>query len=354
MRSTFFRNLAVLTLIALVPAFIGGFVFYRVLAAQSLDARLTSHEVLANRFVEYVDGFVRHSTQDLWVVAQHEAIRDALKTAPKLEAKYRSELDVNWRDMDQARLDRVLDNEASKLLRTVKDRHLLFDEIIVADTDGNLVAASNKTTDFIQDDECWWQAPMERPRNENCDQKISSDASFQSIIMNVDDDESSGTKGYDVSQLVLVELDGKRLGVIKATMSYEVLERAIKSRLGSSFVLMNSLGETFFDDSEASVRPIATTLFDASVLDRLRGESARRVIPITDSIETKDGVREVIGALAMTETGWFVFTYESKTTTLDTTSWNTWLLFVAIAFGAIALAGFLFVFFCRRAYPANS
>ena len=92
---------------------------------------------------------------------------------------------------------------------------------------------------------------MERSQID-CDEIISSDGHFQSIIMNVDYDDSSNTEGYDVSQLVPIEQDGHRLGVVKATMSYKVLRDAIRSRLGSSFVLMNSRGETYFDDIDAS------------------------------------------------------------------------------------------------------
>ena len=51
----------------------------------------------------------------------------------------------------------LLENSASRFLREFNNVVTAFREIMVTDQRGRLVAASNKTGDYLQADEAWWQ-----------------------------------------------------------------------------------------------------------------------------------------------------------------------------------------------------
>ena len=351
MRSTFFKNLAALAAIAIIPALVGSFIFYRVLAGQAIDSRLTELEKLAGRFSERVDDFTKHAADDLWVVTQHDGVREAILMENTLTEAQRTGVDQLWMSGEETEADVVLLNEASLFLKAVKDRHALFNEIIATNARGDLAAASNKTTDFVQDDECWWQAPMDNELSRDCVEKISS-THFDSVIMNVERDESSDTNGFDVAQLVDHAGTGKPTGVIKATMSYKVLARAIRSRLTSKFALLNSHGLRILE-SDSPNKPSYLPLLDDKTLDRLRAPGAPRVIQIQEPVDLDAGKTDIIGAVAKTNTGWFVVTYETRSATLDMVNWNSWLLFIAIALGAVTVSGMFFVTFIWRGSRAD-
>lgn len=84
------------------------------------------------------------------------------KTAPE-QADYFAEMDRRWeREREAALVESVLNNPAATALRDFQAyEKARYREIFITDQAGAVVAMTNKTTDFYQADEFWWQASME-------------------------------------------------------------------------------------------------------------------------------------------------------------------------------------------------
>lgn len=353
MSPSFIRHLTFLIIIALVPAILAAFVFYQIQEKGALESKLNFHETLAEELAGYVDDYTRVTTENLKMLSLHGTIMTALKEEVVCEKELAEEkgketIDENWIFGNDTCADKLLENVASKILKEVKNAHSLFDEILAANDNGLLVAASNRTTDYVQDDECWWQAPMGRTRNDFCENIIANDDYHAAVIMNVTKDASSDTYGFDIAYAVIGEGDGAApRGVIKATMTYAALNVAIRSRIGSQFALLNSQGEWILG-SGSSNPPSHQKPLDEAVLDLVRGNFTRRVTKITEPIEIAGEVFNAIGAIARTDTGWFLVTYEIKDQALNDTIWKTWLLFTLIALISISMACLTFALMTRR------
>ena len=62
--------------------------------------------------------------------------------------------------LDSPEVQSVLHNELAAKLRAFQRANPLFVEILVADSEGRLLAATGKTTDYDQSDESWWRQTM--------------------------------------------------------------------------------------------------------------------------------------------------------------------------------------------------
>ncbi len=69
-------------------------------------------------------------------------------------------LDLQWTSLKPEALGAYLDSPIAKLLRSVRHGESVISEVIVADCLGRVLAATNKTSDFVQSDEEWWQVAM--------------------------------------------------------------------------------------------------------------------------------------------------------------------------------------------------
>lgn len=96
-------------------------------------------------------------------LAQHPAIREAANAANRVRATLSEEeiarLDAQWRQAapnDDFGRD-LLTNAAARLLVEFRERHRVFSEVFLTDRYGLVVAMTNRTSDFAQADEDWWQ-----------------------------------------------------------------------------------------------------------------------------------------------------------------------------------------------------
>lgn len=61
---------------------------------------------------------------------------------------------------DSPRMQALLQNSLSRQLQAFIANHRNFAEILITDRDGRLIAATQKTSDYWQADEAWWQSAM--------------------------------------------------------------------------------------------------------------------------------------------------------------------------------------------------
>lgn len=90
--------------------------------------------------------------------SQAWAMEDRQPAGPGFQASM-EELDARWPSLPESSPEIVacLQNDIARQLREFQKRNPNFAEIIVTDHLGRLLAATNKTSDYWQADELWWQ-----------------------------------------------------------------------------------------------------------------------------------------------------------------------------------------------------
>jgi hypothetical protein len=237
--------------------------------------------VLATKAASAVDGYLYRVINMTWQVAQMPAVVD-LATAESDRTEW-SQQDTyakgEWKssagagkDLDPYR--RVADRPVSGYLAAlVASGTSPFREILIADLHGRLIFASNRSDDFVQNDEHdWW--PPELSPDATCLKYPAPCAR----VLGVDLDESSGALGYDV--VLPVRAGGRPVGVVKAHLLPDDLAK-VMDLAGSD----PRLAATLIDDEglEALGNPKQRFIAEAD-LARLRllrhgGEIILRLAP---------------------------------------------------------------------------
>ena len=119
-------------------------------------------------------------------------------------------LDARWPSLpdDSPEVAACLQNELARHLKEFQKRNPKFAELLVTDRVGRLVAATNKTTDYWQADERWWQ-------------ESEKSAAGIAYVEGLTFDESSGSDSIELSiPLFDPEAHGnKPVGVLKGILS---------------------------------------------------------------------------------------------------------------------------------------
>ena len=171
----------------------------------------------------------------LHVALEHAPVVASRLAAPAqlLSAKQRAELDQQWATLatDKGPLAEVLHNPIADQLAllTKDDPHLA--EILVTDRNGQLIAATERTTDFDQADEEWWQ-------------QCTAGRSGQVVIPPVGFDASSGVYSIDIC-MPIRDRDGHVIGAVKAVLNLSQWLRDLQMAwptLPASVMLMQADG----------------------------------------------------------------------------------------------------------------
>jgi signal transduction histidine kinase len=155
-----------------------------------------------------------------------EKLGDAKDKLPDAEL---AKLDASWSKIpeDSGVLYDVLNNPVSNILKRISLQDDAMAELLVTDRFGQLVAASNRTTDYYQADEEWWQ-------------KCYNGGKWQIYIPPIEYDESAKVCAA-ILCIPIIDNNGKFLGVIKGVLDlHEWLpesERDIGGGRGSIIIL---------------------------------------------------------------------------------------------------------------------
>lgn len=118
--------------------------------------------------------------------------------------------DKSWANYSpqSAPVRQFLNNDLAHQLRDFQARNPLFVEIFVTGTRGQIVGATNKTSDFLQADEAWWQ----------CAARLNSGAAcFDGIHY----DQSAALHALEISLPIFQ--NQRRVGVLKAILNVSAL-----------------------------------------------------------------------------------------------------------------------------------
>jgi serine phosphatase RsbU (regulator of sigma subunit) len=186
-------------------------------------------------------------------------------------------LDRRWSSLatDSPEILAVTRNPLARELQAFQRVNPIFSEILVADNQGRLIAATEKTTDYDQSDESWWQNAMKIPAG-------------QAVLDTINYDESARVFSLHISMPVLPPNGGAPLGVIKGVLAI--------SSLKAMLPLLAADSQVVADIVQA----------DGRILLQLRGTElspADRMFPFDALHYFKPG-----------ESGWFIVPIEGEST----------------------------------------
>lgn len=163
----------------------------------------------ARQLSEEVKSVLKRKTLLVEELAAEERIISAVRQAKEVnEDLTKAEIlarDARWRETDGIDdfVKPFLTNDCAEALIEFQEEHDAFSELLVTDSRGALVAASNKISDYDQADEAWWVATMDGGRG-------------RSHTGPIEYDESARSEAISVYVPILDPQDGRAIGVIKA------------------------------------------------------------------------------------------------------------------------------------------
>ncbi len=121
------------------------------------------YEVMATHIADRQNNLMRNHIGNLeaWVaMARVPELVDYLMAETEIPPTNQTQqIDKNWATLEPSDpiLEGILNNPLAEQIQFFQKRDPLFVEVLIADAQGRLIAASNKTTDYYQADEPWWQ-----------------------------------------------------------------------------------------------------------------------------------------------------------------------------------------------------
>jgi len=153
-------------------------------------------------------------------LAISDAVRATAEKANQENSLNQSEiasLDKQWMAADAADNDTqplvssVLNNELSAVLTRFKEKFPQHVEVFLTDRQGVNVAATNRTSDYYQGDEKWWQT-----------------ASQQGMYIGQPEfDESSNTVAINMATAIYAQNSSDVVGVLRTTVNFNTLEESL-------------------------------------------------------------------------------------------------------------------------------
>lgn len=168
-------------------------------------------------------------------LAQNQAVEmlaQAETDSPPLGQAEIDRLDQQWRAADKANNDadplvaRVLNNDISNQLRKYREQFPQQVEVFLTDLQGLSVATTNRTSDYLQSDEGWWQTAFQ-------------DGQY---IGQPEYDDSSKTIAMNIAVTVRENGSGRIVGVLRTTVNFTTLTDTLTSgvfgKTGRTIILL--------------------------------------------------------------------------------------------------------------------
>lgn len=154
---------AALGIAALVPLLIGIAVLKTYGFEHFLATKGRLYESEAKSLTRTLENSVASQAGHFWSwIAADPAVSSYLSRTvggpAQLDQQQVAEREMSWPDLDAGDpfLEKILENDASKSLRRFISKNPQAAEILIADDEGRVVAATRKSSDYDQSDEAWW------------------------------------------------------------------------------------------------------------------------------------------------------------------------------------------------------
>lgn len=209
-----------------------------------------------------------------------------------------SEQDAQWQaaaDHDPLVADK-LNNEAATTLRKFQEQFSFHHELFLTDRYGGLVAATQRTTDYYQGDEAWWQSAF-------------ANGVGKAYISEPIWDESSNTFGLQIAIPVYAEGDGELVGVLRSTYALtelqELLDEGLRADTSVTMALLINDQELPMEGEMGSLQP---TQLDGEILAQLQTTNDVLLKPYDGTLQFMSAarVRAFFPTELTSEQGWLV------------------------------------------------
>ncbi|MCB9135628.1 MAG: GAF domain-containing protein [Anaerolineales bacterium] len=314
------------------------FVTNRYIKAQITQQLGSSISVLAGSQGSEVGDYILGNYHYLETLALNLAIHDSLSDfsqAPPLDFNIIQQLDQQWRTADAANDDtdplvvQVIVNPLADELRKFRQTFPAHAEVFLTDLQGVIIASTNRTSDYYQADEDWWQAVYENGRGKPYIGQPDFDASSQLYAINI---------------AVPVFTDDKFVGILRTTLDISALVNLLDAaKFGKTGV-----AELWLPDNRllSKVRGGFLPLSDEDVvrLNAIQNSFGSFFFEggtslVSQSLITSHNVEDVAFIEAL---GWHVIVHEDLTEALAplTTITRATILISILVMAGAALAGY--------------
>lgn len=243
-------------------------------------------------------------------------------------------LDQAWQSAgdNDALITNVLNNEMSGELLELRERLPQYAELFITDRNGALIASTNRTSDYFQADEEWWQSAW----NEGQGGFYVSQPVF---------DESANIYALEMALPIPAHNRPDLIGVLRATVNISELNNVLNTGdIGETgradlllpnnqYITATLAGiQTLDDATSAEIRSLSTSYVETSYEGELSLVSAA---PVTTSrVQNQEFIEQL---------GWFVVVHEDLTQAHQPVA-STTRAILFIALGMLAFAVFLALF----------
>ncbi len=182
------KLVALLTLVALLPllaATITIVVGVQNLRQQSFGERLAAAATNEARSMRVA--LTKDVEKLLLVLSSPDLVSRVAECNTPLPQSQRERLDAEWPTMPESNsvLAQVLGHPLAKVLGQLQQSDRRLDELMITDRYGQLIAASERTTDYYQADEDWWQKAFDEGKGRIYIERVSFDESSQAWTLNI-------------------------------------------------------------------------------------------------------------------------------------------------------------------------
>ena len=224
---------------------------------QKQDAQIFSNYI-AQQIDEEVNGIIVHLNSQWWTDAVKEANQRYASWKPEAIKKYMMRMDEQWiptaTDSRQF-FQRCSSSRLSQRLKVLAKIDSSIAEIFLTDKYGGLVAASDKTSDFYQADEIWWQ-------------RAYNNGKGAIYFGGMKSDESSRTISSAIA-IPLKDDTGQIIGVSKTILDLSVLFKSLsKYEFGKTehVSLLDMQGNVIY---HRGLKPMSNSGLSGFVLERI-------------------------------------------------------------------------------------
>jgi methyl-accepting chemotaxis protein len=283
-----------------------------------------------------VGGTIERQVSALQAFSLNKALKDAVEASnaqqerePKLIDANLQKLDREWKAAEKGDIlvfSRLNSTAAAELIKYSK---IFSDnvEVFVTDKYGGLVAATNRTSDYVQSDEDWWQAAW-------------SDSKGATYIGQPENDQSSASFAIAIATPIYDTKSDQIIGILRTTYRLDNLIKTVESvHLGDTgrAQLLLPGGQLITADSKTV--PVNPQLGEQLLAAAAAGYSEVTVND-TPSLISLAPVATINQDALIARLGWLVFMQQSRDESLATVAATQQTIFLT-SLGALALSGLL-------------
>lgn len=201
--------------IALVSISAVGFVTNRVATAQFNEELGTNFSEIASHMARGTGDSVLANKLTLDGLVLNKFIQDGVEDKNKYgtpNVLYMDDLDQQWvaASDDDPLIQRVLTNTMAVELRKFQARLPQYAELFITDSHGAIIASTDRTSDYYQADEAWWQGAW-------------NDGSGGVFISQPEFDDSAGVYAIDMAMPITGQDNDEIVGILRATVNLNEL-----------------------------------------------------------------------------------------------------------------------------------